>query len=246
MAPPPVQLAAVARPKEVANDVPVLRLVPEPASATPPVAGPMFRRPAYIRRRKLGELLIEDGVVGPADMARALLAQQRRGCRLGDALVAEGLIDPDDLARALGRQYGMGTAGPAPVDCAAADALARKLPAATCLAHRAIPWHRVGDTVLIATSDPARLEALEKELPPEIRHCRYATVPDRVLHDRIGIVHGEALARDAECRVPSAMSCRSLRDRFGAALLALPVLAMVGVAAAAPAQTVRVLTVLAL
>ncbi|MEM7488688.1 MAG: glycosyltransferase [Pseudomonadota bacterium] len=245
MSPPPVQLATVAPRKAVpVTDTPALRVVPEPKPAPPPVAGPAFRRPPYVRRRKLGEILVESGAVAPADLAQALIAQLRLRCRLGDALLHEGLVEQADLTQALGRQYGMGVAGPAPVDCAAADALARRLPPEVCLRHSAIPWHRIGDTTLIATADPAGVQALQAHLPESLGRCRFATVPERAVHDRIGQVHGEALARAAECRVPETMSCRTLRDRLGAAVLAIAVMLVVLAVAMAPATAVRIFTVM--
>ncbi|MEM8848477.1 MAG: glycosyltransferase [Pseudomonadota bacterium] len=238
-----MQLAVVPRHKDAddATGAPLLRLVPTPKPAPPPVAGPVFRHPPYVRRRKLGEILIDSGAVGPADLARALLAQRSLSCRLGDALVAEAVLAPTDLARALGQQYGMGLADPAPVDCPAADALARKLPVELCLRHKAIPWHRVGGTTLIAIADPAELEALQDRIPADLHPYRFATLPERAIHDRIGAVYGGTLARAAECRVPNALSCRGLNSRRGAAVLALPMVLLLAATFAAPIQTLCLL-----
>ncbi|MEM8824079.1 MAG: glycosyltransferase [Pseudomonadota bacterium] len=247
MSPPPVQLVAAERlKKQPATKAPVLRLVPPPEPTAPPVAGPMFRRSRYVRRPKLGEILTETGTVGPANLAKALLAKSGLGCRLGDALLADGGIEPDELAAALGKQYGMGVAGPPPLNCTAADALARQLPPELCLRHKAIPWRRNGDTTLIATADPAGLDALQTVLPASLGRCRFAMVPLHVLHDRIAAVHGDALARAAECRVPERMSCRAVRDRLGAAILAVALLSICLAVFLAPGTAVRIFTLLGL
>jgi hypothetical protein len=54
--------------------------------------------------RRLGELLVADGLVLPAHVERSLAQQQRRGMRLGSILIDAGLATPDAVARALGRQ----------------------------------------------------------------------------------------------------------------------------------------------
>ena len=239
--------APLPAPDDAPDRPPHLTIVPEAPPAPPPASGPAFRRASYVSRRRLGEILIEMGAVDPAALGEALIVQRSTPIRLGQVLLRRGLVDPETLARALGRQHAMGDAGPAPVDCPASDALAARLPADVAMRHRILPWRRMGPMVLIATSDPERLESMPPDtLPEDLRNCVFAVVPDAVLDARIMEVHGTALARAAECRVSESMSCRLFRDRSGAALITGALALLVAATAIWPATSVRVLTLLGL
>ena len=58
-------------------------------------------------RKKLGEMLIEAGVLDEARLRSALADQRRWGRSLGRTLVEMKLIAEDELVRVLGRQLGM-------------------------------------------------------------------------------------------------------------------------------------------
>jgi len=59
------------------------------------------------KRRRLGEILCEWGVVTPAGVQEALQHAQEEGLRIGEALIALGLADEDDVTKALASQYDM-------------------------------------------------------------------------------------------------------------------------------------------
>ena len=54
-------------------------------------------------RKKFGQVLLEQGLITPAQLADALTHQGRNGMRLGQALVARGHITEDQLVIALGQ-----------------------------------------------------------------------------------------------------------------------------------------------
>jgi len=74
-------------------------------SMSPDGAG---RRPAPdgTGRRRLGELLLAEGVVTPDQLNRALEIHRATGERLGQVLLDMGVVDQERLARHLGRQIG--------------------------------------------------------------------------------------------------------------------------------------------
>src|SRR3989449_6946650 len=74
-------------------------------SMSPDGAG---RRPAADGpgRRRLGELLLAEGVVTPDQLNRALEIHRATGERLGQVLLDMGVVDQERLARHLGRQIG--------------------------------------------------------------------------------------------------------------------------------------------
>jgi type IV pilus assembly protein PilB len=56
------------------------------------------------RRRRLGEVLIDAGLLTDAQLARALEEQKRWGGKLGHVLVDMGLLDEDAMVRAISEQ----------------------------------------------------------------------------------------------------------------------------------------------
>ena len=56
------------------------------------------------RRRKIGELLVEAGVLTDARLAEVLALPRPTGMKLGQYLVREGLVREADLVAALSRQ----------------------------------------------------------------------------------------------------------------------------------------------
>ncbi len=57
--------------------------------------------------RLLGELLIDRGLIVPADLEDALVEQRATGRRLGEVLVSKGALTGAQLTRALAEQYGI-------------------------------------------------------------------------------------------------------------------------------------------
>ncbi|WP_371154517.1 glycosyltransferase family 2 protein [Jannaschia sp. 2305UL9-9] len=208
---------------------------------------PEFQRRRHVRRRALGEILLDADAISPIQLARALAQQREMGLRLGDLLLQTGIVGEAALAHALSVQHGTGVAGPLPkMRDPARDSWARQLPVETALAFRAIPWERIGKRTLIATSRPDQIDELARVLPAELGPCRFAVVSDRALDARLGEVHGAALARAAECKVPAPLSCRGLQARGGASVLALCLVALCFAVLAWPATALGAATVLAI
>ena len=61
-------------------------------------------------RKRIGELLVEAGLVNVEQVGMALAYQRVHGGRLGSALVALGMLAEEQLHGALGRQLGIATA----------------------------------------------------------------------------------------------------------------------------------------
>ncbi|WP_370073935.1 MULTISPECIES: glycosyltransferase family 2 protein [Salipiger] len=89
-------------------------------------------------------------------------------------------------------------------------ALAPLLPPETCLRYAALPWRRVGNTLLLATARPERFDAARAALPPGCDDVVMATASIADIHAEIAARHGPALARDAETRLRPELSCRDL------------------------------------
>ena len=61
--------------------------------------------------RRLGEILVDDGLLRPKDLHRALAAQRRSGGLLGRTLVDSGLVRQADVLSALAKQQGIDLSG---------------------------------------------------------------------------------------------------------------------------------------
>lgn len=154
-----------------------------------------------------------------------------------------GGMDAARLAPARRTDLGMGRAGPLPRDQPGLDAWAARLPLDVVLKHRALPWCRIGGRSLVAVTRPETAAALAARIPAAFGPCHFAIVTDAAFDARLAELHGPALARAAECRVPEAESCRRLTARRGASGLALAVLALVALSLIFPATALRCATV---
>ena len=56
-------------------------------------------------KRKIGEILIEDGLLTPEQLTEALALQKEKGGLLGQILIAKRFVDEDYLISALGKQF---------------------------------------------------------------------------------------------------------------------------------------------
>jgi type IV pilus assembly protein PilB len=75
--------------------------------AADPAPAPDAARPAPERKRRVGEILIDAGVVDEAQLAVALAEQRRTGGQLGKILVKLGLASEEAVSRALADQSGV-------------------------------------------------------------------------------------------------------------------------------------------
>jgi MSHA biogenesis protein MshE len=106
-------------------------------------------------RKRLGDLLVEEGIVSEEQIQQALTSQRSTGQKLGDALIDLGFITEKQMLNFLSQQLGLPLIdlGRAPVDPEAVQLLpevhARRL--------RAMVVARNGETLRVAMSDPADL-----------------------------------------------------------------------------------------
>ncbi|HCH0959967.1 TPA: Flp pilus assembly complex ATPase component TadA [Vibrio parahaemolyticus] len=106
-------------------------------------------------RKRLGDLLVEEGIVSEDQIQQALSAQRSTGQKLGDALIDLGFITEKQMLEFLSQQLGLPLIdlGRAPVD---ADAV-QILPEVHARRLRTMVVARNGDTLRVAMSDPADL-----------------------------------------------------------------------------------------
>ncbi|MFB2593910.1 glycosyltransferase family 2 protein [Paracoccus sp. p4-l81] len=175
-------------------------------------------------RRQLGQILIEQGAVRPADLVQALALRRRQTVRLGDILLARGWVHEDALMRALATQWGCGT-----VDLTRdppQDWLTDLLGADFCLTHAVIPWRRHGDDLILATARPEDFGALKARLPRLPGRVDMVIASENAIHAALLAHRQEGLIRQAETRVDAADSARSLDGQRLSALVLLMLVAL--------------------
>ncbi len=105
-------------------------------------------------RKRIGELLLDAGVVTADQLAEALAAQQLSGGRLCYNLIRLGHLKADDLVGFLRDQFGVAAVN---LDrYQVPEAVLRLIPAAFARQRRVVPLHVLGKTLTVAMVDPSR------------------------------------------------------------------------------------------
>jgi len=106
---------------------------------------------------KLGELLVRDNLITPADLQKALEEQKRKGGRLGANLTRLGLIKEEDLTDFLSKQYGVPSINLSEFEID--PAVIQLIPEEVARKHTVIPINRAGATLIMAMADPSNIFA---------------------------------------------------------------------------------------
>jgi type IV pilus assembly protein PilB len=109
--------------------------------------------------RRLGDLLVAEGLISDHELAQAMAAQKGSSERLGSILVRLRLIREEQLTGFLSRQYGVPSVSLAHLDVDP-DVL-RLVPAGIARKHEVLPLKRVGDSLTVAMADPANVFAVD-------------------------------------------------------------------------------------
>ena len=110
-------------------------------------------------RRRIGEILVELGIVTDDQISAALEQQRATGSRLGDVLLQEGYVKPRDLVRALAVQFGLPFVD---LDDHTIDnEVAQLIPQSLARRHRAIPVWRQEQRIVVAMANPVDVLALD-------------------------------------------------------------------------------------
>ncbi|WP_439146276.1 GspE/PulE family protein [Vibrio sp.] len=113
-------------------------------------------------RKRLGDLLVEEGIITEAQVEQALAAQKSTGRKLGDALIELGFLSEQQMLSFLSQQLAIPL-----IDLSRANVdieAVQLLPEVHARRLRALVIGRQGDTLRVAMSDPADLFAQESLL----------------------------------------------------------------------------------
>ncbi|MGY3436388.1 MULTISPECIES: glycosyltransferase [unclassified Marinovum] len=157
----------------------------------------------------LGRILVDMGVMSPDDLLRALTIQSQCQAPMHQVLLSEGYASTQDVRRAQAAQWAaislnLDEAPPDP-DCATS------LDPLLCLEFGIIPWLRLGDTLVIATCNPDRFDAILALLPPATGPIVMGIASEADIHAAIAKSHSARLVALAETGLPAEDSCRNMR-----------------------------------
>ena len=102
--------------------------------------------------KRIGELLVERGLITPRQLERALERQRSTGQFLGAILVGMGVIREEALLEAMSRQFGIPCE---PLDPSRIDwEVAKQFPASVVGGGKGFPIRTDGQSVTVAISNP--------------------------------------------------------------------------------------------
>lgn len=109
--------------------------------------------------KKLGEVLLERGVITSKQLEDALAYQRTHGGLLGQVLTQLGMATEEEIALALTAQYGFPYL---PLEnYELDDAMVRLIPEHVARQFCVIPIDRVGNALTVSMADPSNIQAIE-------------------------------------------------------------------------------------
>jgi len=110
-------------------------------------------------KKRLGQMLVEAGIIDEIQLTVALGAQNDSGLRLGKQLLKLGFVEERDLSVFLKDDTDLGV--PLPMRSISIEAL-KAVPEELAFRHKVVPLAIVGKTLVLAIPDPKDLKTLDE------------------------------------------------------------------------------------
>ncbi len=108
---------------------------------------------------QIGELLVKENLLTAEQLRQARDDARSKGSRLGAQITQLGYLDENDLTDFVAKQYGVPSINLEEFEIDAA--VIRLIPEDVASKHTVIPVNRAGSTLILATSDPSNIFALD-------------------------------------------------------------------------------------
>src|SRR6188508_3019995 len=108
---------------------------------------------------RIGDLLLKEKRITPAQLQEALSYQKTNGGKLGYNLVKLGFVKDEDITALLSKQYGVPSINLSQFDID--PAIVKLIPAETAQKYQIVPLSRAGATLTIAMTDPTNVFAMD-------------------------------------------------------------------------------------
>jgi len=115
---------------------------------------------AFVKKIRIGDLLIEKGLITDSQLQLALGEQKKLGRKIGATLIELGMIEEDSLLKLLSDQLGIPLINLNNYDYS--DEAAKLLPESVARRYRAIVLEDRADNYLIGMADPTDIYALDE------------------------------------------------------------------------------------
>src|SRR5262249_41978500 len=144
---------------------------------------------------RIGELLLKEKRITPAQLQEALNYQKTTGGKLGYNLVRLGFFKDEEITALLSKQYGAPSINLSQFDID--TAIVKLIPAETAQKYQIMPLSRSGATLTIAMTDPTNVFAMD-----DIKFMTGYNVEPVVASET---AVSDAIARDYPANAPPAM-----------------------------------------
>jgi type IV pilus assembly protein PilB len=108
---------------------------------------------------RIGELLLKEKRISPAQLQEALTYQKTNGGKLGYNLVKLGFVKDEEITALLSKQYGVPSINLAQFEID--PAIVKLIPSETAQKYQIVPLSRAGATLTIAMTDPTNVFAMD-------------------------------------------------------------------------------------
>lgn len=148
---------------------PVTSTAPQPGTRTQGLQSRQAGSTGPAPRQRLGELLVQEGIISHGQLADALKRQQEAGGFIGQILVESNIITQSTLVSFLVKQCKIPHISL--LDYVVSDELFKLVPKELCQKHRFLPIDKLGKILTLAMVDPLDADALEhvREVCPDLR-----------------------------------------------------------------------------
>src|ERR671918_573349 len=108
---------------------------------------------------RIGELLLKEKRITPAQLQEALNYQKTNGGKLGANLVKLGFVKDDEITALLSKQYGVPSINLTQFEID--PGIIKLIPSETAHKYQIVPLSRAGATLTIAMTDPTNVFAMD-------------------------------------------------------------------------------------
>lgn len=130
-----------------------------------------------LKKKMLGEMLIEEGVINKEHLERALQEQKRLGKRLGEVMISLGYVTEEKMAQVLGKQLDIPFVDLRNIKVE--PEIVKMVPESLARKHRILPVTMKDGELIIAMADPLDIFAID-----EIRRFTKMPVSPVVITER--------------------------------------------------------------
>ena len=111
------------------------------------------------KTERLGELLVREKVISPAQLKKAQDRSKAEGSRLGYEITRLGYLDEADLTKFLSKHYGVPSINLGDIEIP--PNIIALIPREVAERHQCVPVNRSGSTIVIAMADPSNIYAID-------------------------------------------------------------------------------------